>query len=102
MLQLAELQKIEDILVSGAKPKGKTSIASLVSKKNKLEGIIEGRVLRYYQRIRERYNDAVVPVKDGYCAGCGMQIPPFVQQEIRRGIGINYCAACGRILTKEE
>lgn len=102
MVKLAELQKIEDILVSGIKPRGGASLTQLEGKKSRLEQKIEGRILRYYQRIRERHQDAVVPVQNGFCTGCGMQIPPLIQQEIRRGIGFNSCAACGRILMWQE
>ena len=100
MIQLAELQRIENILVSGKKPKGELSLADLETLKAEIENKIEAKILRYYQRIRERYDDAVIPARNGYCSACGMQIPPFVQQEIKRGIGFNYCATCGRIFVE--
>jgi predicted nucleic acid-binding Zn-ribbon protein len=99
MVQLAELQMIEDILVTGKKPRGIVSFEKLEAKKKTIERSLEVRVLRYYNRIRERYNDAVVPLQEGHCSGCGMEITPLMQQEVRRGIGINYCGGCGRILT---
>jgi predicted nucleic acid-binding Zn-ribbon protein len=98
MVHLAELQEIEDILLTGKRPRGTRSLNHLEAKKTKLEKNIETRVLRYYRRIRERYDDAVVPIEEGYCTACGMMVPPHMQQEIKRHIGINVCGGCGRIL----
>lgn len=95
MVKIAELQKIEDILQSGRKLR---TVSSLEAKKNKLEKCIDSRTLHYYKRIRERYQDAVVPMKEGYCTGCGMLVPSLVRQEVRRKIGLNMCASCGRFL----
>jgi predicted nucleic acid-binding Zn-ribbon protein len=98
MVRLAELQKIDDLLQSGTKTRGAITITSLEAKKNKLEKDIDSRTLHYYKRIRERHNDAVVPMKEGYCTGCGMLVPSLVSQEVRRKIGLNKCASCGRFL----
>ena len=98
MVQLAELQRIDDILVTGKKQRGTDSLEKLEAKKKTIEKGLETRILHYYYRIRDKYNDAVVPLNEGHCFGCGMEITPLMQQEIRRGIGINYCGGCGRIL----
>ncbi len=94
---LKELQDIENSFTTGKKPKN-TSISSLEKRKQKIEETVELRFLRYYKRIREKYDDAIVSAKSGGCPACGMQIPPIVLQEIRREIGFNHCATCGRIL----
>ena len=101
MLQLAELQKIDNLLVTIKRPRGVNSFASLEAKRSKIEKKIELRTLRYYRRIRERYDNAVVNVHEGYCPGCGIQIPLLIQQEIRRGNSLHSCGTCGRIMLWE-
>lgn len=98
MVQLAELQQIDDFLDRRIKPKGISSLRKLEDKKTKIEERLETRTLRYYYRVREKHDDAVVPLDGGHCSICGMQIPALIQQDIRNNIGVNVCANCGRIL----
>lgn len=100
MVQLAELQRIEDCLLKRKKPKGVGSFDDLVETKVKVEKKIDARVLRYYRRVREKFDDAVVEIEDGFCPGCRMRIPPIIAQEIRRGGTFNACTTCGRILLR--
>ncbi len=98
MVQLAELQRIEDCLIKRRRPKGIASLQDLEVTKTRIEMEIEARVLRYYRRVREKYDNAVVKIEDGFCPGCRMRIPPLIAQEIRRGGSFHSCNTCGRIL----
>jgi len=76
----------------------------LYKKSEKVESIIEERLLSAYKRIRlnARNGLAVVPVKRDACGGCFNQIPPQRQLDIRSRKKIIVCEYCGRILVDDE
>ncbi len=56
-----------------------------------------------YERVHERYNgEAVVPVIDGTCKGCFVNVPPQVIEKLYRGASIIRCDSCGRFLYIED
>jgi predicted nucleic acid-binding Zn-ribbon protein len=63
------------------------------------EGKIEKKLLKDYSQIKELRKDlAVVPIKDGTCLGCRLQLPPQLMAEVRRKEKILTCSNCHRIL----
>ncbi len=76
----------------------------LYKKSEKVELIIEERLLSAYKRIRSNARNglAVVPVKRDACGGCFNQIPPQRQLDIRSRKKIIVCEYCGRILVDDE
>jgi uncharacterized protein len=55
-------------------------------------------VLKKYSVIRMRRGLAVVPVKNGTCTGCHMNIPPQLYNILQRGNSIELCPSCHRII----
>ncbi len=76
----------------------------LYKKSEKVELIIEERLLTAYKRIRlnARNGLAVVPVQRDACGGCFNQIPPQRQLDIKSRKKIIVCEYCGRILVDDE
>ncbi|HLP73906.1 MAG TPA: C4-type zinc ribbon domain-containing protein [Bacteroidales bacterium] len=76
----------------------------LYKKSEKIESLIEERLLQAYKRIRTNARNglAVVPVKRDACGGCFNQIPPQRQLDIRSRKKIIVCEYCGRILVDDE
>jgi predicted nucleic acid-binding Zn-ribbon protein len=76
----------------------------LYKKSEKIESVIEERLLTAYKRIRSNARNglAVVPVKRDACGGCFNQIPPQRQLDIRSRKKIIVCEYCGRILVDDE
>jgi len=76
----------------------------LYKKSEKVESIIEDRLLTAYKRIRTNARNglAVVPVQRDACGGCFNQIPPQRQLDIRSRKKIIVCEYCGRILVDDE
>ena len=77
---------------------------TLYKKSEKVELIIEERLLTAYKRIRSNARNglAVVPVQRDACGGCFNQIPPQRQLDIRSRKKIIVCEYCGRILVDDE
>lgn len=60
---------------------------------------IEKKLLQDYSQLKEIRKDlAVVPIKDGTCLGCRLQLPPQLVAEVRRNEKILTCSNCHRIL----
>jgi predicted nucleic acid-binding Zn-ribbon protein len=76
----------------------------LYKKSEKIESLIEERLLAAYKRIRTNARNglAVVPVKRDACGGCFNQIPPQRQLDIKSRKKIIVCEYCGRILVDDE
>jgi predicted nucleic acid-binding Zn-ribbon protein len=76
----------------------------LYKKSEKIEAIIEERLLTAYKRIRSNARNglAVVPVQRDACGGCFNQIPPQRQMDIKSRKKIIVCEYCGRILVDDE
>ncbi|MCU0472532.1 MAG: C4-type zinc ribbon domain-containing protein [Bacteroidales bacterium] len=76
----------------------------LYKKLDKVQGIIEERLLTAYKRIRSNARNglAVVPVQRDACGGCFNQIPPQRQLDIKSRKKIIVCEYCGRILVDDE
>lgn len=76
----------------------------LYKKSEKIQSVIEERLLTAYKRIRSNARNglAVVPVQRDACGGCFNQIPPQRQLDIRSRKKIIVCEYCGRILVDDE
>jgi len=76
----------------------------LYKKLDKVQSIIEARLLTAYKRIRSNARNglAVVPVQRDACGGCFNQIPPQRQLDIKSRKKIIVCEYCGRILVDDE
>ena len=76
----------------------------LYTKSEKIEAVIEERLLAAYKRIRSNARNglAVVPVQRDACGGCFNQIPPQRQLDIKSRKKIIVCEYCGRILVDDE
>ncbi|MSP61594.1 MAG: hypothetical protein EXR72_14895 [Myxococcales bacterium] len=55
-------------------------------------------VLKKYAAIQMRRGLAVVPVHNGTCRGCNMNIPPQLFNTLQRGSSIELCPNCNRII----
>jgi len=78
--KIAELRKERDALATGVKPE----------------------VLKRYSTIRLRRGLAVVSVRNGTCQGCNMNIPPQLYNVLQRGLSIETCPSCHRIIYWED
>ncbi|HOP58502.1 MAG TPA: C4-type zinc ribbon domain-containing protein [Bacteroidales bacterium] len=77
---------------------------TLYKKREKVQDLIEERLLTAYKRIRANARNglAVVPVQRDACGGCFNQIPPQRQLDIKSRKKIIVCEYCGRILVDDE
>jgi len=76
----------------------------LKSKGEKIENMIESRLLTAFKRIRKNARNglAVVTVQRDACGGCFNKIPPQRQMDIANRKKIIVCEYCGRILVDKD
>ena len=56
-------------------------------------------LLERYERILKHVGDfAAVPIENGNCGGCHMRLPTQVIYDAKKGLKIQSCSYCGRIL----
>jgi predicted nucleic acid-binding Zn-ribbon protein len=91
--------------VSSEEAVARTKIAELeqqIASERQLREVAGGRVkpevLKKYSAIKMRRGLAMVPVKNGTCQGCNMNIPPQLFNQLQRGNSIEVCGNCNRII----
>ena len=77
-------------------------IGELRGERDKLAAEVKPDVLKRYSGIRIRRGLAVVGVKNGTCRGCNMNIPPQLYIVLQRGVTIETCPSCHRIIYWED
>ncbi len=77
-------------------------VAGQIAEERKLRDVAAKRVepsaMKKYSTIKMRRGLALVPVKNGTCGGCNMNIPPQLYNTIQRGNSIEMCGNCNRII----
>lgn len=81
--RIAELKAKRDEVLAGR--------AAVVAK-------INGRTVKRYERLRTKFDDALVVVDDGNCKGCRMALPAQLFIEMQRGEGVTDCPQCRRLV----
>lgn len=60
---------------------------------------VDPKLLKMYQKIKSLHREwAVVPIQQGTCGGCHMNVPPQMITEVRARKRILTCSQCQRIL----
>jgi len=64
-----------------------------------IAGQVPARLRERYERILKHVGDyAVVPIENGNCGGCHMRLPMQVIYDAKKGLKVQTCSYCGRIL----
>ena len=77
-------------------------IAALRTERDALAAGVKPEMLKRYSTIRLRRGLAVVSVRNGTCQGCNMNIPPQLYNTLQRGLTIETCPSCHRIIYWED
>ena len=73
--------------------------AAVAQERDASAAVIDKALRNRYDRLRRtRTNDVVVPLVGGACGGCHTAVPLNRRGQIRAGLVIEGCEACGAIL----
>src|SRR3954471_7544671 len=73
--------------------------AAIAQERDASAAVIDKALRNRYERLRRsRINDVVVPLVGGACGGCHTSVPMNRRGQIRAGLVIEGCEACGAIL----
>jgi predicted nucleic acid-binding Zn-ribbon protein len=73
-------------------------IATYVGDRNEIISGITPPIMTRYNRIRTRYNDAIVSVNGGCCTSCNVSLPPQMYIQVQKGLEVINCPSCLRLL----
>ena len=93
-LMKAELKEVEQL---GFEMKSESS-ETLEKARSEMVEKIGKPLLGKYERLRNRYRRAIVPVKEDTCLGCFMKLPTYLITHMQRDQQVISCESCGRIL----
>jgi len=74
----------------------------LENKKAQLSPSISANLLTRYGKLIKAKGRALVPVVNGTCGGCHMELPPQILNEVKSGKRLVTCERCSRILYQTE
>jgi uncharacterized protein len=84
--------------VDKVQPELQANVKRIEGELKQCEAALPPIVRDVYQRIvRQKGEDALAAVEDGFCGGCHQQVPLNVQAEIRLSHPM-FCKTCGRLL----
>jgi len=66
--------------------------------RNRVSLRLKKSLFRKYERLRQAYNNVVVPIQRGACSGCNMTLPPQTIAVSKGQDRILDCINCGRII----
>ncbi len=97
-----EFKKAQSVLEE--KEKGlKSELQKVEIERKALSSEVEKTVLERYSRLMsQKKGEVVVPIKNGICGGCFMNVPPQLVAEVKTGKEIQVCSECRRILYWQE
>jgi uncharacterized protein len=73
--------------------------AAIAQEREASAAVIDKALRNRYERLRRsRTNDVIVPLAGGACGGCHTSVPMNRRGQIRAGLVIEGCEACGAIL----
>ena len=55
-------------------------------------------LVRYDAIFKSKAGGALVPTAGGICGGCHMTLPPYLQHDAKKRLGMVVCGFCGRLL----
>ncbi len=71
----------------------------VLAERQQLAQEIEPDALNRYERLMRSKSDfAIVPIRNGNCGGCHLNIPPQLAHNAKHGTELTSCDYCGRIL----
>ena len=91
------IKEIEEVKQLGFEVQGE-GVSALARAREELVMKIKKPLLTTYERLRNRYKRAIVPVKDDNCLGCFMRLPTSITTHGRTDKEVIICENCGRIL----
>lgn len=78
-------------------------LSELSAQREKIVPNIDKQILARYEKVLENRNGlAIVPVEDGACGGCHMNLPSQVVSEAKIKEDIIVCGSCSRILYVDD
>lgn len=77
----------------------KIELEQIDEQRKSISSDVEGPVLKKFQKLVSQGRDrAVVPIENGTCGGCYLNLPPQLVAEVKTGDAILACSQCQRIL----
>jgi len=93
-----EISKIEDKIKNL-----EDKIKNLEDKRNILASQVDKNVLKRYEYLlQHRGGLAIVPLRNGSCGGCFMNLPPEITNKVKQYKDLVQCEMCARLLYLEE
>ena len=87
----ADLQKRSEVIAQELK--------HMEEERQKIAQDADPGALNRYERLMRSKNDfAVVPIRNGNCGGCHLNVPPQLAHNAKHGHELTSCDYCGRIL----
>ncbi|MBN2161554.1 MAG: PTS sugar transporter subunit IIA [Pontiellaceae bacterium] len=96
--QLIQLQELIVARMQTKASQSRTPLDALEKSIALLGSDLEQPVKTHINRLLQKHPEAVVPIIDGHCTGCGMQLTKSLINEVLRADELHRCRNCTRFL----
>lgn len=96
--QLIQLQELIVARMQTKAAQSKTPLDSLDKSIAMLGADLEPQVKSHINRLLQKHPEAVVPIVDEHCTGCGIKLPKSQVNEVLRADELHRCRSCTRFL----
>jgi len=74
-------------------------LPQLEQKQARVAAAVDTSLMERYTKLKAKRKDQVlVPIRDGICSGCRLQLPPQLVAEVKRSETVHSCSYCQRLL----
>jgi len=99
------LIQLQDLVEARAQQEALASRGRLAQLEESIQGMLAGLpadTASQFLRLQKRSHQAIVPVVNGVCGGCGMAIPVSQVHAVHAAMSLHTCPACSRFLYYPE
>ena len=100
-----DLIQLQDLFEARAQQEALATRGRLIQLEESIQAMLSGlppETAVQFQRLQKRSHQAIVPVVNGVCGGCGMAIPVSQVHAVHAAMSLHTCPACSRFLYYPE
>ncbi len=100
-----QLIQLQELIVANMQKRASMPNAKLDVLQNSISTLgadIPQQVKSHFNRLLQKHPEAIVPVANGLCTGCGMALTKSLVNSVHKADGMNRCPNCARFLYYPE
>ncbi len=95
---IIQLQELIEVKIQHQTMRPRNHLTGLNKSIDKMTKSLPQEVRSIFEKLHKKSQLAIVPIHDGCCAGCGMNLPVSLVYDVKAEIELQQCPNCSRII----